>query len=152
MTAENPYQPPSSSIDKEPVALPTRPLLLKVGIGILTFEMIGSFLWTLTHIWYLKQIRPGEDHSHTLVGTIGLLVFEAPLLWLLIRGTNWVRYVVALLLFLGVFDYASRTSLDQLRTESVFKLASDWGSNCLMIAGVALLFAPTVSKWFRGVR
>jgi hypothetical protein len=131
--------------------LPPRPIQLKLGVGVLALEMIASFSLTLAHVWHLKQAYPAENYMQVLVGTFGLPLVEAPLLWLLARGVNWARYVAALLLVAGLVDYAVNRSLFQLSSASPFELIRDWGSYGLMLLGVAILFTPQVSKWFRQV-
>jgi len=148
----NPNLPPGAPLNPEPMSRPQRPLVLNVGIGVLAFEMIGSLLLTLFHVWYLKQINPTENHSSALIGALGLPLLEAPLLWLLARGLNWARYVTALLVALGLYAYVSSLTLSQVSNALAFELARDWGSYGLMVLGAALLFTPKVSEWFRQIR
>ncbi len=152
MKHPNSYSPPRSPLEVEPPKRPPRPLQLKIGIGLLAFEMIGSFLLTTFHVWYLKQAHPTENYSHVLVGVFGLPLFEAPLLWLVARGFNWARYVAAALLALGLFSYVASLSPSQISSTPPFELARDWISYGLMVLGVASLFTPRASAWFHEVR
>lgn len=148
----NPYHPPEASLTIEPVPRPQRPRLLKVGIGLLAFEMIGNLLLTLAHVWLLKHYRPAEDYSSLVVASFGVVLLEAPLLWLLARGANWARYVAAVLIASPLYGYASRFPLSEVTDAVAYELARDGIGLGLMVAGCALLFTPSVAKWFHQVR
>jgi hypothetical protein len=147
-----PYSPPKAPLDAEPPVQPSRPLLLKVAVGVLAFEMVGGLLLTLFHVWYLKQANPSENYSPVLVGALGLPLVEGPLIWFVARGANWARYTLALLLAFGLCDYIINIGSSHISDALPFELARDWGSYGLMVLGITLAFTPKVSTWFRQVQ
>ena len=144
--SENPYAPPSSQvadIEGDTAAL-VRPLLVKVGIGLLAVELVLS----------LARLFIDEESLYTavIIGVMGLITVAA---W---QGRNWARIVHLALLVLAVVATTVAIAVVRANPElapgggQMFFQPMSLAQNVLSVAGVLLLFTPAANAWYRAMK
>jgi hypothetical protein len=104
---------------------------ISIAVGVGTFAVMGAFPkpWWGTLIFW------------TVLSGLLYLFFRA-----LLRGANWVRWVLLVTAILGILGATPHLSAPQEQWRRVLFIFQD----VVQVTTVALLFLPASSRWFSG--